>query len=243
MSKLKVISILIYTVMSLVLCASAHAQDGMKTRDTRIGRLVFENGYPDRETLERLYDERDFQRASQAYLWSLPAVSMMELLVSYQEDLGAEFGDLCHIKGYDDASYGITANATTEYMFGWHDLSISGPIVISEPIGAMAGFVNDMWQRPVTDLGAPGNFGGKGGKQLIVGPGQELPAGIDGYNVVYSKSNYTFFLIRVLETDPALKEKVREGFQVYPFKDRVKPTTTKIIPIGGRLWRSNQPRG
>jgi hypothetical protein len=35
---------------------------------------VFENGYPDHQTLERLYDERDFQRACQAYLWSLPAI-------------------------------------------------------------------------------------------------------------------------------------------------------------------------
>jgi hypothetical protein len=45
------------------------------------------------------------------------------------------------------------------------------------------------------------------------------------------------------ENGAARKETVRKGFQVYPFKDRVKPTTTKIIPIGGRLWRSNQPRG
>ena len=70
----------------------------METRDTRIGKLSFENGYPDHETLEALYDERDFQRACQAYQWSLPIVSMMEFIHSYQEDLGAKFGDLCHIK-------------------------------------------------------------------------------------------------------------------------------------------------
>jgi hypothetical protein len=47
--------------------------------ETRIGRLEFThdfaNGYPTDATLEKLYDERDFQRACQAYLWSLPAVS------------------------------------------------------------------------------------------------------------------------------------------------------------------------
>lgn len=215
----------------------------METRETRIGKLSFENGYPNHETLEALYDERDFQRACQAYQWSLPIVSMMEFIHSYQEDLGANFGDLCHIKGYDDASYGITANATTEYMFGWHDLTISGPIVINEPVGAIAGFVNDMWQRPVTDLGIPGNFGGKGGNQLIVGPGQEVPENAGDYNIVHCKSNYVFFLIRVLETDPERKEKVRKDFQVYPFKNRMNPTITKIIPIAGRTWRSNQPRG
>ena len=47
--------------------------------ETRIGTLEFThdfaNGYPTDATIEKLYDERDFQRACQAYLWSLPAVS------------------------------------------------------------------------------------------------------------------------------------------------------------------------
>jgi hypothetical protein len=35
---------------------------------TRIGDLTLDNGYPSRETAGRLYDEMDFQRATQAYL-------------------------------------------------------------------------------------------------------------------------------------------------------------------------------
>lgn len=162
---------------------NATAEQKMETRDTRIGKLVFENGYPNHETLEKLYDERDFQRASQAYLWSLPAISMMDFVVSFQEDLGASFGDLIHLEGYDDASYGITANATTEYMVGFHDLTLSGPVVVSEPVGAMAGFVNDMWQRPVTDLGIPGKFGGRaGGSTRLVGL-QRSPLQIELYPI------------------------------------------------------------
>jgi len=90
------------------------------------------------------------------------------------------------------------------------DLSLSGPIVISESVGAMAGFVNDMWQRPVTDLGIPGQFGGKGGKQLIVGPKQEVPQSLSGYKVVRSKSNYVLYLTRIFETDPELKAKLSQ---------------------------------
>jgi len=45
--------------------------------ETRIGTLDFThdfaNGYPSDATVEKLYDERDFQRGCQAYLWSLPA--------------------------------------------------------------------------------------------------------------------------------------------------------------------------
>lgn len=51
------------------------------------------------------------------------------------------------------------------------------------------------------------------------------------------------FLTRILETDPELKEKVQNGFQIYPYKDRENPATTKIIPVAGREWSTNQPRG
>src|SRR6476661_1839305 len=54
-------------------------QDGPQQIETRISTLEFThdfaNGYPTDATIEKLYDERDFQRACQAYLWSLPAVS------------------------------------------------------------------------------------------------------------------------------------------------------------------------
>ncbi len=78
----------------------------MKTRDTRIGKLVFERGYPSHETVEKLYDERDFQRANQVYLWALPIISMTNLVNSLQDDLDANLGDLVYIANYGDASYG-----------------------------------------------------------------------------------------------------------------------------------------
>ena len=49
---------------------------GVNAFDTRIGRLEFKNGYPTEQTASTLYDEMDFQRAVQVYLWSLPFVSM-----------------------------------------------------------------------------------------------------------------------------------------------------------------------
>ena len=48
------------------------------TVDTRMGKLTFENGYPSRKSVENLFDEMDFQRACQAYIWALPIVSMAE---------------------------------------------------------------------------------------------------------------------------------------------------------------------
>jgi hypothetical protein len=46
---------------------------GLQTIDTHIGRLDFThdfaNGFPTDATVQKLYDERDFQRACQAFLW------------------------------------------------------------------------------------------------------------------------------------------------------------------------------
>ena len=46
--------------------------------NTRIGTLEFEKGYPSDATIKLLYNEMDFQRAVQAYLWGLPMVEMAE---------------------------------------------------------------------------------------------------------------------------------------------------------------------
>jgi hypothetical protein len=54
---------------------SAVAQE---TINTRIGELTFESGYPSPETVAKLYDEMDFQRACQAYIWGIPAVGIAE---------------------------------------------------------------------------------------------------------------------------------------------------------------------
>src|SRR5574337_1053089 len=63
---------------AISIAVTAHAE----TIETRIGKLSFTHdfasGYPTRETIEKLYDERDFQRACQAYLWALPIVAMAQ---------------------------------------------------------------------------------------------------------------------------------------------------------------------
>ena len=46
--------------------------------ETPVGRLAFEGGYPSQETVEKLYDRLDFQRAVQAYLWAIPLVSFAQ---------------------------------------------------------------------------------------------------------------------------------------------------------------------
>jgi hypothetical protein len=69
--------------------------------ETRIGQLEFThdfaNGYPTDATVEKLYDERDFQRGCQAYLWSLPAVSFASWQRGITKGLGAKNGQIVAI--------------------------------------------------------------------------------------------------------------------------------------------------
>src|ERR1035438_6091484 len=51
--------------------------------ETRIGTLKFFDGFPDKATVEKVYDNLDFQRGVQAYLTALPAVSIQAFRRSY----------------------------------------------------------------------------------------------------------------------------------------------------------------
>jgi len=215
----------------------------MESADTRVGRIEFENGYPTNESVEHLYDEIDFQRACQAYLWGLPMMATQAFVHSFKNDLDAEWGDFIEVKSFQDRSYGITANATTDYMFTWVNLEETGPVVIDVPAGLIAGFVSDLWQRAPADLGVPGKFGGKGEKRVLIGPGQEAPEGIDANDIIQSESSHNLILIRIIDPNPETKVQLREDFQVYTYATKDNPVKTKILPVGGKVWKTTQPQG
>jgi len=97
-------------------------QTGPQTIETRIGPLEFThdfaNGYPTDATVEKLYDERDFQRACQAYLWSLPAVAFTSFQRGLTKELGAGNGQIVAVLSYESRRGILTANATTPYYPG-----------------------------------------------------------------------------------------------------------------------------
>ena len=100
---------------------------GPEKIETRIGPLEFThdfaNGFPTDATVQKLYDERDFQRACQAYLWSLPAVSFTTWQRGLTKGLGARNGQIVAILSYEARRGVLTANATTPYYLGFADLS------------------------------------------------------------------------------------------------------------------------
>jgi hypothetical protein len=156
------------------------AQKELQEVESRIGPLEFThdfaNGFPTDATVEKLYDERDFQRACQAYIWSLPAVSFTAWQRGITEGLGAGNGQLVAILSYEARRGILTANATTPYYLGFADIS-SGPLVIGDATARRPGRDQRRWQMAIPNTEVPGRY-------LVLGPGQKAPADVAGTRYV-----------------------------------------------------------
>ena len=141
-----------------------------ETLETRIGTLNFESGYPSQETVAKLYDEMDFQRACQAYIWGIPAVGLAQWRLAHRDVFKARNGEMLSYLNFAEKLGILTPNYTTPYIATLVDLEASGPLVNEIPPGLMAGMILDVWQRVLADLGVVGPDQGKGGKYLILSP-------------------------------------------------------------------------
>src|SRR6266446_5471591 len=89
------------------------SDDTAVTMATRIGKLEFThdfaNGFPTHATVDKLYDEIDFQRACQAYLWALPIVSFAAWQRVHEQTFGAGNGDMVSYNTMEDKQGILTA--------------------------------------------------------------------------------------------------------------------------------------
>ena len=207
--------------------------------ETRIGTLEFThdfaNGYPTDATVEKLYDERDFQRACQAYLWSLPAVAFTSWQRGMTETLGAKNGQIVAILSYEARRGVLTANATTPYYLGFANLS-AGPFVLEMPPRGVQGAINDSWQNAIPDTEKPGKY-------LVLAPGQMAPDDTRDYIVRRSPTVNVFFGVRLTDPDPATGKEALSHFWLYPYAQRNDPPKVEILDAGTKPWSGLPPRG
>jgi hypothetical protein len=229
------------TAILLALCAGTYAQDAGETIDTRIGKLSFthdfNNGYPTDETQQKLFDEMDFQRATQAYIWAIPIVGFAQWEYANTHDLGAKNGQIVYAKGYDALREGLTANTTTPYSFSWTDLT-KEPWIVEIPKGTIRGAAHNIWQIGLSPMTKAGNY-------LFVGPENKVPAGAkhDGYIVVKSDSNNVMQVLRLMSEDPKEQLLILKQIKIYPYSERNNPKPRGYITPNGRRYRMWQPRG
>jgi hypothetical protein len=214
--------------------------------ETRLGTLEYESGYPTGKTTQMLFDEIDFQRAVQAYLWAYPAVSFESIQIASKETFGTDFNDLGIADDFvDPKSIWLTANDTTIYAVAAIDLAQAGAVVIEVAPGALVGIIDDYWQRSITDVGLPGPDGDKGGKFLLLPPDHtgEVPA--EGYHVLHGTMNNYSFMIRGIVVNGDVPDAVQrvKQIRIYPWSERAQPKATKFVSISGVVIDTTPPDG
>ncbi|EJL20773.1 DUF1254 domain-containing protein, partial [Novosphingobium sp. AP12] len=219
---------------------ASRPRGGFTTVETRIGDLSFTHdlpdGYPAPRTLEKLFDERDFQRACQTYVWSLPLVGFAQWQYGARKTLGAANGQIVSYLSYVDKLGILTPNATTPYYVAFVDLSESGPMVLELPAGGIRGGLVNVWQEKMEGCEP-------GGRYLLLGPGQEPGADAAGLEVRQLSSLNFMLGVRITVTNPAEAEAVLAALRMYPLKQRGDPPPTTILAAADRPWSGTQPRG
>src|SRR5262245_62173322 len=210
--------------------------------ETRLGTLQFFDGFPDPTTTEKLYDNLDFQRAVQAYLLAIPAVSQAADRNACRA-LGPVNGVVPiweHLA--DSRSLGLTLNDNTVYSWTWLDLS-KGALVLEVP-PQVPGAINDMWCGWGPDVGCTAPDKREAGKYLLLAPGYkgQVP---DGYHVVHSPTFNLWAPWRTFLEDgsptPGV-ERVKKFTKIYPLANAGKPAPKlKYVDLSGKPFNTINP--
>ena len=211
--------------------------------ETRLGTLNFWDGYPDKETTKKLYDNLDFSRAVVAYLNSVPAASMHAIKKGLIEQKMDEQTLFIWETQMDSKTLFLTPNTESVYAMTWLDLS-DGPLVMETPPNVL-GFINDHWFHYVADFGNAGPDKGKGGKYLVLPPGYkgEIPS---GYYVVQSATYHNWVALRGFQVngDPRPTVKVfKKVWKVYDLADTKNQPKMKFVDKSGVFMNTISPTG
>ncbi len=181
-----------------------------------LAELQFPGGYPTAESSARLFDELDFQRAVQVYLWALPAMNIDAMRQGSEAAFGAGNHILPVWKDRLNTKTRVTTpNSDVVYAMSYLDLK-DGPVVVEVP-PRLQGMFDDFWHRPIADVGFVGPDKGEGGKYLLLPPdykGDE-PKGF----FTFRSATYRVFLFwRGFLVDGKTDEAVKliEQTRVYP---------------------------
>ena len=209
---------------------------------TSIGDIELRHGFFDDDASRRLFDEMDYQRACQAYVWAHPIVSMTTWRLRQAEAHGVKgFTDFVVLNSLNEKRGIVTANLSTPYILQFTSLK-DGPLIVEYPAGMTAGGFIDLWQRPVADTGLSGPDRGEGGTYVIVGPEGD-PGAYEkpGTFVVQSATNCILFGIRLLDPDPAYYTRFKSTLKMGRYGTPL--ATCAFIEDRDVEWSATAPRG
>lgn len=217
---------------------STEVPPGIATPDvleTRLGTLTSFDGVPDLATTQKVYDNLDLQRATQAYLSTIQISSMSAMRTGMLSFGPANKTVMLFEDLMDSKSLWLTPNTFSVYMGTWLELG-DEPMVIETPSNVL-GFIDDAWFQYVIDMGNAGPDKGQGGKFLIVPPGYEgkIP---DGYFVARTNTYGNWVIWRGFQVDgsaaPAIEE-TKKRFKMYPLSQKDNPPALNFINESGKF--------
>ena len=209
--------------------------------ETRLGTLRFFDGFPDAETVQKVYDNLDFQRGVEAFLAGLAPANSCAIREGYLSFGPANQTLLMTESLMDARTIYLVANTETVYNMAWLDTK-DGPLVIEVPPDVL-GFMSDFWSRYITDVGRVGPDKGAGGKYLLLPPGHEgsVP---DGYFVLRSRTYGNAFIFRGFMKDGDLRSAIdatKQHYRVYPLEQADAPPAMAFIDVSGKYMNTIAP--
>lgn len=206
--------------------------------NTSIGILRFSDGFPDAATVQKAYDNIDFQRGVEAFLRAMPA-ALFYSVRSGIRTFGPDNQTMLITESLiDSRTLIMVANTETVYNMAWINTK-DGPIVIDLPPQTL-GFILDIWGRCVSDMGNAGPDHGKGGKYLLLPPDYSgtIPA---GYIPLSSKTYGNLIFIRGFvvkgDTHPAV-ENTKQHFRIYPLNLALNPPSMNFVNASGKSYNT-----
>ena len=223
-----------FTLSSLILFAAcskptAEIKSTVDSTSAPSAEYEFVNSYPLEATAQKSYDEVDMSRASVAYHFFYPTVSM-EGTFQGNRDAGVEENKAALMMACGPKHVLFTGNSDTPYMGGGIDLKESGPMVIELPAGPYLGIINDHNFRWIADVGIPGPDAGKGGKHLLLPPDYKgtIPK---GYYVSKSTTYKVLVGVRALPVNGDLQGAItaQKKIKIFPLSSAASPRLVQLI--------------
>ena len=188
--------------------------------------------------------EMKVQRAAEAAIWAMPAVSIYGGELSIQRDLGGKFGDVVYFSEPMQSRHGfLTANDVTPYVISAQSTK-DGPLVVEVPPAAVKvsyfGTFVDGWQTPIADVGPPGDDKGEGAKYLFLPPGYsgEVPQGYRAYRPATYGVHFAFRPVAKNGGTAADQSTYAQTLKVYRLSQAADPPPTTFIDAYGMDWNT-----
>jgi hypothetical protein len=225
------------------LCVMAASIGAPQAQTAASADWSFVGGYPSKEASAQLYDEMDYQRAVQAYIWATPLVNSVGAARGFAA-VGldpAVPAMLVFDKPMSPKQIFMTANDVSTYGLSLVDLSKTGPFVIDAPDGILGGII-DFWQRAVIDIGVGDTL--HGARLLLLPPGYDGPVPA-GYLEVRCRTNRVFLLARAMpKPGEGLDGLVRliGSVGMYPLTQKHAAPPTRMIRVGNVPMNTDWPK-